>query len=277
MKIRKLLPCIGISLSLCACSTSAPISTSLGKASEDILSEQTEKEEPHAPAMSETPDLESETPAPKEEEPSQDETQDTRKITGYEDWKSSEALDALIRALTLEETITEGSIEGNSYYDGLKTGNTYYLDEVMDILGYQFEKPLQIVRYAFADMDNDGQPEALVEMANGGDGWYKVLHYDNGKVFSFSFVYRGFEDPNADGIYIGSNGAADNYYLHLSFDEEKAKEIVAAYSQSNSSGEEFVIHYYIGDKEVPEEDFIKYSDEQENKDGIIWHDYITEK
>lgn len=268
MKIKKVLPCIGICLSLCACGINPSIPVSPGKTSEDVIAEQTEEGGPHAPDGAEKP-------APQEAEPGPAETQATKKITGYESWQSSEDVDALIRALSLEETVTEGTVEGNSYYDGLITSDAYYLDEVKDILGYQFDEPLQIVRYAFLDMDYDGQPEALLEMANGGNAWYKVLHYDDGTVYSFSFVCRGFENPKADGVYIGSNGAADNYYFRLTFDGAKAKEIETAHSESDSSGEEFMIRYYLGGKEVTEEDFLKYSAEQENKDGVSWQDYST--
>ena len=36
-----------------------------------------------------------------------------------------------------------------------------------------------------------------------------------------------------------------------------------------------MIRYCLGGKEVTEEDFLKYSAEQENKDGVSWQDYST--
>ncbi len=198
------------------------------------------------------------------------------RLNGTESFPSSPELDALEKALLLEITVTEGTIEGYPYYDRQETSSVYYLDDIWEFLGDPFNEPFQILRYAFVDLNQDGTPEALVELSAIGDVWYKVLHYDQGTVYGYSFVARAFEAPNIGGGYVGSDGAADNYYLHLSFTGSVAKETVLAQSVSDWLGENYVIHYYLNGAEVPESEFRDFESRQNSIDSVTWYDYSTD-
>ncbi|HWP22089.1 MAG TPA: hypothetical protein VN417_05030, partial [Candidatus Cryosericum sp.] len=170
-------------LSFVACSNGVrSLSSAAGQSDESTQSKQEAIDEPVAIIVLETSVPEAETPnndssfatpSVTEVTPSTHDEISAPNITGYENWASSEALEALLRVLSLEEPIKEGCFANRTAYS-IQQDALYYLNEVANFLDYSFIEPLLISRYAFTDMDNDGQPEALIEMENSADYWYKV-------------------------------------------------------------------------------------------------------
>lgn len=70
----------------------------------------------------------------------------------------------------------------------------------------------QAERFMIVDMNGDGANEIVLECTPES---VQVLHYENGKVYSYQFVFRGMKRIRNNGIYEGSNGAASTSYHRL--------------------------------------------------------------
>lgn len=66
--------------------------------------------------------------------------------------------------------------------------------------------------FMVVDMDGDGEEEVVLECT---PGTSQVLHYEDGKVYSYQFGIRGMKRIYKNGIYDASDGAANNYFRRL--------------------------------------------------------------
>lgn len=87
----------------------------------------------------------------------------------------------------------------------------FYWDEYYWCLGSTV-KQHQADYFMIVDMDGDGADEIVLECTPES---VQVLHYEEGTVYSYQFVFRGMKRIHSNGIYEGSNGAANTSYHRL--------------------------------------------------------------
>lgn len=87
----------------------------------------------------------------------------------------------------------------------------FYWDEYYWRLGSPAEQH-QATRFMVVDMNGDGANEIVLECLPES---VMLLHYEDGTVYSYQFVYRGMKRIHNNGIYEGSNGAASTYYFRI--------------------------------------------------------------
>ena len=136
--------------------------------------------------------------------------------------------------------------------------------------------PLQVVRFAVIDMGDDGIPKVVLELTTGFDGAFEVLHYEDGRVYGFNRPYRGMLDLTADGIYEGSNGAADSGFYKASIKKESYKEEALGYSKSGADGSE---SYTVGQSKVTKgqwDEFLGKMWAHARENAAVWHDFTDE-
>lgn len=123
-------------------------------------------------------------------------------------------------------------------------------------------------KYALVDYDRDGAPEVCVQVDLGFDAAFIVLHYFDGNVYGYSFVYRGMEQIGNNGYYIASNGAAYTYILSMGFDRSEMTENIVASSELDSENKPV---YFNGDKTLMEEaDWLDILNSIQD-DTVTWH------
>ena len=133
--------------------------------------------------------------------------------------------------------------------------------------------PLDVYQFTVVDMDNDGIPEVVLELTTGFDGSFEVLHYEDGTVYGFNFVYRGMLSLSDDGMYLGSNGAYDSCILKASSIKDTYKEDVLAYSESGQDKNgNIIVSYYIGKSKVKEDQYNELSQNVFNN-PTLWHEF----
>lgn len=144
-----------------------------------------------------------------------------------------------------------------------------YIGMVDNITGTMFDKYLIPARFTVVDMDQDGEKEVIVDLTTGTDGWNLVLHYHEGKVYGYGYVYRGMLNIGNDGRYTFSNGAADNGIAHLVFDGSSVTEEILAQSIGSSK------EYYVLGSKVSEQEYIDYINSN-NSNQAEWYDFTKE-
>lgn len=159
-------------------------------------------------------------------------------------------------------------------YDEGTTYQPFYLNELIRKIG--FEKNWKPSKFTILDMNGDKIPEVVIEIDVGSDGIYEVLHYYNGKVYGYYFVYRAIESLKADGTHVGSSGAMDNSIIKFSFSGNKLNEITLAYSETTNKKDKKgypVINYVIANKPVSDTEFESYYNKQDAKTDAIWYKF----
>jgi hypothetical protein len=108
------------------------------------------------------------------------------------------------------------------------------------------------LKYAYTDMDNDGINELVVDC-----GDTLILRYYEGTVYVYPFTFRNMYQLNTDGSYNWNHTGQDFEYgeNQLVFDgaELKPKKIWRIVNGGEPNAE-----YYIGDKQVTQEEILKY-------------------
>ena len=125
-------------------------------------------------------------------------------------------------------------------------------------------------KYTLVDYDRDGEPEVCVQVDLGFDSEFVVLHYFDGNVYGYSFVYRGMELIGNNGYYIGSNGAAYTYILSLAFNESKMVENTVAYSDLDS--ENNPVYFDGNGTQMDEADWSALLNSIDN-DAVTWNSF----
>ena len=107
-------------------------------------------------------------------------------------------------------------------YDSFKDTDNSGIDVYLDDFAYEDEYtedplPYTIRKFAYLDMDEDGENEIVLEMDYGMDGAYEVLKEIDGTVYGYNFVYRAMVPLYDDGSMLASGGAADNQIYRVNF------------------------------------------------------------
>lgn len=188
---------------------------------------------------------------------------------------------------TKEESLQEGEALPFDTYKAVLQNNVSFISTddskefiLKDFLekNSEYQTIYQVTNFTILDMDQDGIPEVILELSlNDYPEEYEILHYDNGKVYGYGFVYRGLEMLKEDGTYSYSNGAADAGVAQiLSFKADSVVEKVVASSSSNFSGDNVEISYVIDEDAVTQEEFNTFIDKQNEKKDVKWYAFSLE-
>lgn len=120
-------------------------------------------------------------------------------------------------------------------------GQEFYWDEFWGIRADQF---------MIVDMDNDGGKEVVLYC------WPEstwILHYEDGSVYGYEFVFRGMKRICTNGIYEGSSGAGSGAYCRLT--ELNAD----GYTEETLVEWDYYGHVYkIGGKDASEDEALEF-------------------
>lgn len=141
-----------------------------------------------------------------------------------------------------------------------------------------YETTFKVLHFSVLDMDSDGVPEVVLELAVTNDNYpdfYEVLHYTDSKVYGYLFGIRSMEDLKADGTFGYSGGAADNGFGKLIFQDSTCKTNTIGYKESGQTNSDGTINekYFINNKQVTEETYDSFQNGQTGKKDTVWHEF----
>lgn len=148
-----------------------------------------------------------------------------------------------------EETPFTWTVNAYSYEEEIEKSSVT-LDEFRHILNNEWGVPgcdpddLRLESIAFCDMDRDGNKEVVLRFSNFA-GHYLILKLENGMYYGMDAVYRGFEALQTNGVYVCSDGAMDNSFFHLDFEEGVFLEVLLGRACEN--------RYYMGEEQTTDE------------------------
>ena len=126
------------------------------------------------------------------------------------------------------------------------------------------------MRFTLVDLDGDGIPEVVLEH---NPGAIRVLRYENGTVYGFSFDFRGMNGIKKDGSFDWSNSAFNSGIGRQSFSETNTNTVHLA--EISSEADDNTI-YYIYYNIVTESQFIAFQTAQNKKEDVEWTEFTME-
>jgi hypothetical protein len=87
------------------------------------------------------------------------------------------------------------------------------------------------IRLAVADIDRDGVPEVLLEHS---PGIIRVLRFENGVIYGFSFGFRAMSNLKKDGSFDWSNSAFESGRGRQTFSGSKTERVILAEEKSEA-------------------------------------------
>lgn len=117
--------------------------------------------------------------------------------------------------------------------------------------------------YTFVDMDNNGTDELVINVSTG-YGAYLVLCCNGFDIYGYEFGVRAFHQLKTDGSFIGSGGAASEYFCRLSFEDNKANVIYTAVKDSN------IGRFELDGKECSIQELNEYINDWNLKEDVKW-------
>lgn len=126
------------------------------------------------------------------------------------------------------------------------------------------EFPWKIARFAVQDLDNDGIPDAVLEVSD--YMGYVILHYrEDGIVTGEEIWYRAFQDLKADGSYRGSGSSFNRSYWKMHFVADVL--LAECYEQEDGSPV-----YRVNGETVDETAFAAFEEAQASKPDAVWYE-----
>lgn len=128
-------------------------------------------------------------------------------------------------------------------------GQKFYWNEYNWCLGRPVEQR-QADYFMIVDMNGDGANEIVLGCSPEST---QVLHYEDGEVYSYQFVFRGMKRIRSNGIYEGSDGASSTFYYRLTeLNKDGYKEETIAVMDGD--------YYEVEGNEAAYEEFCDYVD-----------------
>ena len=132
---------------------------------------------------------------------------------------------------------------------------------------YQEESNVEKTKIKFwcqVDIDYDGEQEVVLQTSLGNE---LVLTYKDGKVYCYSFPFRGMKNIKKDGSFESSGSAADTYIGRLKFNNGECyySELCAC----DNENEESPI-YRVNNKKTTKEQVDSFLKKQEEKENVVW-------
>ena len=172
----------------------------------------------------------------------------------------------------IQENETADSLSADLFTDILQNncrfifkGKNIYLN---DFLNDEFdnEHTFYADYFTILNMDNDDIPEVILQI--GPTGERLVLHYENDIVYGYHFGLRVINDLKKDGTFHWSGGAAYNGFGRLQFVDNKCEiNEISRYDNQLS---------YINDKQVSEDIYFLFQNEQLEKEDVEWYSFSEE-
>ena len=194
---------------------------------------------------------------------------------------------ALLLSLTAagtaeEETALEQVLRGSTefYLTDAYTGEGKAMllpqDGHWDFLG-DSEGNTFFSRYAFLDLDGDGMMEAALEIS---ERWeeeaylagYLILREQDGAVYGFEMYIRAMNELKADGSFLYSNGAMDNGYAFLRF--EDGLPVLEPFTYCESDWDTETVFYYVDGQIATEAEFGQATLAQDEKPEPDWMPFL---
>ena len=152
-----------------------------------------------------------------------------------------------------------------------ETGKAVYLKDYHINDGNAVDPILaEPTEYTFVDFDADGNDELVVNISPD-YGCYLVLHYNGQDVFGYEFGVRALQALKTDGSFMGSNGAASNYYCQLSFEENQRNITYTAVKDSTMN------RFELNGKDCSIEELNEYINDWNLKEPVKWIECKTEE
>ena len=123
-----------------------------------------------------------------------------------------------------------------------------------------YAKPTE---YVFVDFDEDETNEMVINIS-ADYGAYLVLHCNGLDVYGYEFGVRALQALKTDGSFMGSNGAASNYYCRLTFEDNKANVTYTAIKDSTMN------RFELNGKECSIEELNEYINDWNLKKAVEW-------
>ena len=155
-------------------------------------------------------------------------------------------------------------------YDSITT-EAQFTSEPMQWYGYEFGTPMPFTAFCVTDLDADGSPEIILKLSQ--DFGFELLRYENGAVYGFPFVARAMIDITLNGDIYGSSGAADNSWYQVRFHEGQYTLTDTCRMQSTETGG---VQYFIGDKEVSQNEYETFISGFTGKARPTWIEFSAE-
>lgn len=147
-------------------------------------------------------------------------------------------------------------------------------DWFKEMLSSEFgELPSVFTAFALCDLDGDGERE-LILWIDGYGGCYTILHREKGVFYGTYRSVRQFQELQTDGIYASTGGMGNRSYCRASFEDGKLLEKELGYTRYY--GEDDLVHYFVGEKEVSEAEFETWMEEHLVGDAV-WYAAREEK
>lgn len=119
------------------------------------------------------------------------------------------------------------------------------------------------VEYVFVDFNEDKTDEMVINIS-ADYGAYLVLHCNGLDVYGYEFGVRALQALKTDGSFMGSNGAASNYYCRLTFEDNKANVKYTAIKDSTMN------QFELNGKECSIEELNEYINDWNLKKAVEW-------
>jgi hypothetical protein len=143
--------------------------------------------------------------------------------------------------------------------------------------GEVFDTIFSVIQFTVIDLDGDKIPELVLGLAIGENTFpefYEILHYTDGAVYGYIKGNREFNNLKTDGTFLFSGGASYNGYRKLIFKSNTCETEELGYFEAEDDG---TILYYINNNSVTEESYNSFTNEEDGKSDVIWHEFNQEK
>jgi hypothetical protein len=134
-----------------------------------------------------------------------------------------------------------------------------------------WDEGFYIVQFAIVDMDGDGVPEVIIQSPN--HIFRMVFHYWNGEIYGYTFGFREMQTVDKNGTFISSGSAFNTNLNKLEFINGTYEKTIMAYSDLNRNDNSMM--YFIGNEQVPEEEWRYFLDEYYTED-VEWFSFAAE-
>ena len=126
------------------------------------------------------------------------------------------------------------------------------------------------MRFAIVDLDGDGIPEAVIEHL---PGEVRVLRYETGKVYGFTFGFRGMNGIKKDGSFAWSNSAFNSGIGRQTFYETNTGWIKIAEESSEPDAEE---NYHVYYSRVTKQQYEAFQAVHNAKEDVVWTPFTAD-
>lgn len=177
---------------------------------------------------------------------------------------------------------------GNRFYAVLQGSKSFYstdinqnltINELGRVISDDSGITVKVLKFASADLDGDGTPEAVLWLqVNGNDAYgFEILRQQGGQIYGYTLPYRSFMELKQDGTFSFSSGAADSGFGTLSFSDKAYTVNEITHSQSAyDANNELTVSYFVNGQAASEAEYLAAVEKQNEKESVSWYDFTNE-